>query len=288
MKVGQLVKRFIPDIFAHCEEVDAGELSRLFDKRYSKETFRINFPFCSETGAIPALESKRFWKDEYSVLGVRVRVTSQRFESNRPQLLAYLAHIDVEVPVELRLSPATDTQMLVGTTKAASSNSRYRGNAIGNAQNLFIRNILSNLGHESFNEQDWEETKRYFDNCCAYCGASGELVLEHAIPINKKALGEHRLGNLVPSCRACNARKGDSHFREFLQGREEQVLRIEEYMRTRNYEPLGENAQVFKILDMAYEEVGLLSQRYIAILDEVLPNKKLKATPYRASSSVVD
>lgn len=221
MKIGQLVRRFVPDIFAHCEEVDSAEFSRLLDKRYSKDTFGINFPFCSETGAIPDLESKRFWKDEYPVLGVRARVTSQWFENNRPQLLAYLAHIDVEVPVELRPCCTTDPQKVVGATIAASANSRYKGNAIGNAQNLFIRNILSNLGHESFNEQDWEETKRHFDNCCAYCGASGELVLEHAVPINKKALGEHRLGNLVPSCRACNARKGDAHFRDFLRGREE-------------------------------------------------------------------
>jgi len=65
------------------------------------------------------------------------------------------------------------------------------------AQNLFIRNILSSLGVESLNEEDWNFTKAYFSHKCAYCGAETELLMEHAIPINKAKLGEHRLGNLV-------------------------------------------------------------------------------------------
>src|SRR5260370_41904608 len=43
------------------------------------------------------------------------------------------------------------------------SDSRYH---IGNGQNLVIRNILSNIGHESFNKSDWEATKLDFKNKC--------------------------------------------------------------------------------------------------------------------------
>ncbi len=151
------------------------------------------------------------------------------------------------------------------------SNSRFRGNAIGNAQNLVIRNILSNLGQESFTEDDWKETKLYFSNSCAYCGTETELQIEHAIPINKTSLGEHCLGNLVPSCKSCNSKKSNQTFHEFLGDDVERIEIIEEYMDSRNYVPLEDNEQVIKILDMAYNEVSLLSNRYITILNELFP-----------------
>ena len=40
--------------------------------------------------------------------------------------------------------------------------------------------------------------------------------MEHAIPINKEVLGEHRLGNIVPSCKQCNSEKHKKSFEEFL------------------------------------------------------------------------
>jgi 5-methylcytosine-specific restriction endonuclease McrA len=45
-----------------------------------------------------------------------------------------------------------------------------------------------------------------FDHRCAYCGASGDLQVEHVIPISKG--GEHHLGNIVPACQRCNFSKG--------------------------------------------------------------------------------
>jgi 5-methylcytosine-specific restriction endonuclease McrA len=44
-----------------------------------------------------------------------------------------------------------------------------------------------------------------FDHCCAYCGASGDLEVEHVVPISKG--GEHHLGNIVPACHRCNSSK---------------------------------------------------------------------------------
>ena len=44
-----------------------------------------------------------------------------------------------------------------------------------------------------------------FDHCCAYCGASGDLEVEHVVPISKG--GEHHLGNIVPACHSCNSSK---------------------------------------------------------------------------------
>lgn len=45
-----------------------------------------------------------------------------------------------------------------------------------------------------------------FDHCCAYCGCSGDLEVEHVVPISKG--GEHHLGNIVPACHRCNSNKG--------------------------------------------------------------------------------
>lgn len=45
-----------------------------------------------------------------------------------------------------------------------------------------------------------------FDHCCAYCGCSGDLEVEHVVPISKG--GDHHLGNIVPACHRCNSNKG--------------------------------------------------------------------------------
>lgn len=44
-----------------------------------------------------------------------------------------------------------------------------------------------------------------FGNCCAYCGASGDMEIEHVTPISKG--GTHAMGNIVPACHDCNSSK---------------------------------------------------------------------------------
>ena len=44
-----------------------------------------------------------------------------------------------------------------------------------------------------------------FGHRCAYCGASGDLQIEHVIPISKG--GANDLGNVVPACPSCNSSK---------------------------------------------------------------------------------
>lgn len=46
-----------------------------------------------------------------------------------------------------------------------------------------------------------------FGNCCAYCGAAGDMQIEHVIPISKG--GTHAMGNIVPACQDCNFSKRD-------------------------------------------------------------------------------
>jgi 5-methylcytosine-specific restriction endonuclease McrA len=44
-----------------------------------------------------------------------------------------------------------------------------------------------------------------FGNCCAYCGASGDMEIEHVDPISNG--GPHDIGNIVPACPTCNTSK---------------------------------------------------------------------------------
>lgn len=50
-----------------------------------------------------------------------------------------------------------------------------------------------------------------FGHCCAYCGATGDLEIEHVVPISHG--GQHCLSNIVPACQCCNSNKGtkDAH-----------------------------------------------------------------------------
>lgn len=278
MAIGRLVKGYLGDVFAYCESEDHAELERLLDREYSKRTFGLSFPFCSEVKGIEPAESRRYWNDVYIVRGLRVRVTSQWIEKHRPKFIDYLeahglatsaealAHED-----EWSSAPKGTAASLAVARVSSRANARYRSYAIGIAQNAFIRNILSGLGTESFSERDWTAAKAHFGNRCAYCSEEGELLIEHAIPINRESLGEHRLGNIVPSCRKCNADKGGRDFRDFLGENEAAIARIEQYMESRNYVPLEDSEQMHLVLNMAHAEVAALADRYVTMINSVFP-----------------
>lgn len=270
MKIGEFVKQFINQVFLYCDTVEHNEINSLLDVQYSKMTFGINFPFCIELENIEPPQSKRYWTETYLVRGKRVRVTSQWFETSKPLFMTYLKSKKIAVEHDLpEFDKVCANKKQNALPPSSRANSRYRGNPIGNAQNLFVRNILSSIGLESFNEGNWNSKKEYFSHRCAYCDTETELLIEHAIPINKEKLGEHRLGNLVPSCKLCNSNKGGKDFREFLDGNPAAISRIEAYMDSRNYVPLEDNEQMKLVLNMAHKEVSSLADRYITIINEL-------------------
>ncbi len=192
MKIGQLVKSHIKKILHYCDTVDHDELPRLTDTKYSKKTFDIDFPFCTEISQIPSDKSKRYWTTSYLVRGKTVRVSSQWFDKSTNKFSQYVIKLGIiskeDLLAQIELDAFSDNPVNINTRRS-SMNSRFKGHAIGNAQNLIVRNILSNLGQESFTQKDWLETKEYFSGQCAYCGTEGDLVIEHAIPINRKSWG---------------------------------------------------------------------------------------------------
>jgi 5-methylcytosine-specific restriction endonuclease McrA len=291
MKIGQLVQAYTKKVFRHCDEGDHDELARLMDARYSKDTFGINYPFCAEVETVLSRQLQaRYWREIHVVRGRTFRVCSQWRDlptsKSRELFCRYLLSrklADNEELSAIESLPQPSRQLSTAESPQRASRGRYRGNAIGKAQNLFVRNILSNIGRESFNANDWQEAKAYFMNKCAYCGAETDLIRDHAIPINKANLGEHRIGNLVPSCNDCNARKGNRDYGEYLNEDEEKRQMIESYMESKNYVPLGNNEQVRMILDLAYAEVSALADRYILIINSLFPQHAI--TP---QSSLLD
>ena len=274
MRIGQLVQSSISAIFAHCERQDPSEFVRLQDAGYSKETFDINYPFCRPVDRIGQTDRVRYWSREYIVNGIPVRVTSQWFNPPTSRSLAlfhsYLAQRGIAV-AHFADEVAPDDGQPDAIGRAARG--RYKGNAIGNAQNYLVRNILSRLGDEQFSAVQWQNVIEEFGRACAYCGTEGQLVMDHVVPINKQAIGEHRLGNLVPSCRECNARKSEQDFRDFLGGDHTRIVAIEAHMVKYGYRPIGDNDQLRDIIDLAHQDVRHLADRYVAIINAVLRGK---------------
>lgn len=270
MKIGKFVRRHVPAIFEYCETHDPAEFSRLQDPVVSKEIFDINYPFCLPVARIGQTDRVRFWSEEYVVCGIPVRVTSQWFNPPTSKSLPLLRRY-------LRVRGITFDERQVDTSELTSvedtpraARGRYKGNAIGNAQNLLVRNVLSRLGDEQFSALQWEAVIADFGGCCAYCGTNGEVVMDHVVPINKQALGEHRLGNLVPACRACNAKKAGQDVRAFLAHDPHRLAAIVAHMATHGYAPIGENEQIRQLIELAHQDVRQLADRYVAIINTIL------------------
>jgi len=270
MSAGEYVYKNIKSIVNYCHNVNHNELDNLLDINYSKRTFDINFPFFIDINDIDETnnkkQSKRFNAKIYLINNRRVRVTTQWFIDKLPLFKEYLENKNIE-PIGLENIEKRENVENVIKNTSRRKNSRYRGNAIGNASNLLIRNILSNIGNESFNEDDWKETKEYFENKCAYCNSTDQLLMEHAIPINKEKLGEHRLGNIILSCKKCNEEKANKDYKEFLGKNDITIKKIENYMLSKNYFPIGNNENIKKILNMAYDEVSYIADKYIEIIN---------------------
>lgn len=65
--------------------------------------------------------------------------------------------------------------------------------------------------------EDFVDAIKAFDHCCAYCCKQIDFLdfeMDHFIPV--KLGGKGTRGNIVPSCRQCNARKNAHHPKDFL------------------------------------------------------------------------
>src|ERR1700683_1906156 len=142
MKIGELVKQHIKQIFFHCDHVEHSQIDSLLDKDYSRNTFGIHFPFCIELENLTRPQKMRYWTEVYLVRGKRVRVNSEWYDPSRPLFIKFLA--SKGIVGEAALNDSSGYEKYGGQADKqqslppiSQSNSRYHGNHIGNAQNLF-------------------------------------------------------------------------------------------------------------------------------------------------------
>lgn len=89
-------------------------------------------------------------------------------------------------------------------------------------------------GKGDLSENEWEISKGYFNNRCAYCGCDGKLTKDHIIPFSHG--GELRISNIVPACVKCNSSKKDRPVEEWYKHQsfysERRMERITEYVKS--------------------------------------------------------
>lgn len=69
---------------------------------------------------------------------------------------------------------------------------------------------------------------------------------------------------------ACNARKFEQDFRDFLAGDHARTAAIEAHMVKYGYRPIVDHEQLREIIDLAHQDVRHLADRYAAIINTVL------------------
>jgi 5-methylcytosine-specific restriction endonuclease McrA len=60
---------------------------------------------------------------------------------------------------------------------------------------------------DAFTHDEWIATIDYWRNCCAYCGQTGKLTLDHYIPLSDPNCPGTVAHNIVPACGKCNTSK---------------------------------------------------------------------------------
>lgn len=84
-----------------------------------------------------------------------------------------------------------------------------------------------------FTPEQWQRCCSYFNQTCAYCGAPGELTIEHIIPVSK--FGANKIYNIIPACPTCNYSKNDKDILEWYPKQpfytEERLLKIHSWFK---------------------------------------------------------
>jgi hypothetical protein len=153
---------------------------------------------------------------------------------------------------------------------------------IGDVQNSLVRVILWKIGEAPTSISRLQAAEpaaiAYFGGWCAYCAERPPVHFDHAIAINRTHLGQHCIGNRIPSCPECNDTKGGSQdFRDFLRGTphgEERIARILAYMEAGGYTPLGEEPEFKALIETARADVAKVADRCIAAITDGLRRRQ--------------
>lgn len=88
----------------------------------------------------------------------------------------------------------------VGRRALHKRRARARANGVFKVTNRDIQRLFQRHNHQ-----------------CFYCGKSGDLTIDHVIPLVRG--GRQSIGNLIPACTSCNCSKKSRTIVEWRQGR---------------------------------------------------------------------
>jgi hypothetical protein len=115
------------------------------------------------------------------------------------------------------------------------------------------------------------EVLMYFSYQCCYCTTpvrAETVSWDHLVPVDKRALGLHAWGNVVPCCQICSSKRQQKFWKEFLQLRcatssfEARVALIESFAALKRYD-LDLNLHHFA--DTLYEDIGAITTTLIQL-----------------------
>lgn len=132
--------------------------------------------------------------------------------------------------------------------------------------------------------EEWSAVLQFFNHECAYCGAKDGLEQEHIVPVSNG--GAYCIGNIVPSCRSCNASKGSKSVDEWYAKSSvfdaARLQRLNDYRRKTNVNHLRKANVSQADKEEEKEGEGEKESIYTAVVDYL--NQKA-GTKYRASSA---
>lgn len=151
---------------------------------------------------------------------------------------------------------------------------RSKSDISNSAIRIFLQNVGEFYdkarGYDSFGPKvaQKDELLEFFNHQCCFCGSTinrQSLSQDHLIPMNKKSLGLHAWGNVVPCCQPCNNEKQQKPWQEFLSikaGADAKVReqKITKFVTSKNYDP---SLNLHEFADNLYEDVGQVAMTLI-------------------------
>ncbi len=207
---------------------------KYLDKRYNKYRFKSH---CLECGKIRSKQWREENEEQYIDYYLEYNKTDkakgnkQRYrENNQETIKAYKRdyrernkHKIQAYNKKRRYSPKTRSKVLDWSRKWRENNpdkvKNYNSQYAKENKDYFVKTTqkrnakLKELDY-TLTLEEWEDTKKYFNNQCSYCGKSlKRLTQDHFIPLSDN--GSYTKDNIIPSCKSCNSSKNNRDFKEW-------------------------------------------------------------------------
>jgi len=278
----RLIVPNIEAIIDYCKK-NPKELEALLTLEYSNEKIKLNQPFFADVDKEKDIKelNKYYDNEPYIIFGKIFRVARNfDFERHAYPFIKYIESIGIK-PINYNVDILP---------KKEPHKNNFGEPQIADAQNPLVRYVMGKLSTDAFAKDDWETARSFFSSKCVYCGKKRSTSIDHAIPINRDEVGEHKLGNLLPCCGKCNRSKSSRKHNEFLnilchekgeitkEYKMEIMDKIEKYMLLYNYKPFEQEMRekISQKLKELYVETNKLADKYVEEIRDLINSRQDK------------